>query len=239
VHEESVNKLKQLKIKFNILNYQKYNNKNKIIKNELIKINKDLEDISNSIKNQKELKNKINNDLGENISLGSLYKDYSNKILNNAEKIKNIIQISNERIDNIERAQLKNSQEKETNKNKILDNSNLVSSLSSQLIFKKNILNEKSNKLETLNTELLDVIKKQSLNLEINEALIENEIKYINEYLSEKEYSNKNNKSRLEILEKDKEISEMLISKHEETLSINKINDLNFSKAKDKIIFCY
>jgi len=236
VHEESVNKLKQLKIKFNILNYQKYNNKNKIIKNELIKINKDLEDLSNSIKNQKELKNKINDDLGENISLGSLYKDYSNKILNNAEKIKNIIQISNERVDNIERAQLKNSQEKETNKNKILDNSNLVSSLSSQLIFKKNILNEKSNKLETLNTELLDVIKKQSLNLEINEALIENEIKYINEYLSEKEYSNKNNKSRLEILEKDKEISEMLISKHEETLSINKINDLNFSKAKDKII---
>ena len=82
MHEESVNKLKQLKIKFNILNYQKYNNKNKIIKNELIKINKDLEDISNSIKNQKELKNKINDDLGENISLGSLYKDYSNKILN-------------------------------------------------------------------------------------------------------------------------------------------------------------
>ena len=38
------------------------------------------------------------------------------------------------------------------------------------------------------------------------------------------------------ILEKDKEISEMLISKHEETLSINKIYDLNFSKAKDKII---
>ena len=236
VHEESVNKLKQLKIKFNILNYQKLNKKNKKIKNELLKINEDLEDLSNSIKNQKELKNKINDDLGENISLGSLYKDYSNKILNNAEKIKNIIQISNERVDNIERAQLKNSQEKETNKNKILDNSNLVSSLSSQLIFKKNILNEKSNKLETLNTELLDVIKKQSLNLEINEALIENEIKYINEYLSEKEYSNKNTKSRLEILEKDKEISEMLISKHEETLSINKINDLNFSKAKDKII---
>ena len=236
VHEESVNKLKHLKIKFNILNYQKYNNKNKIIKNELIKINKDLEDLSNSIKNQKELKNKINDDLGENISLGSLYKDYSNKILNNAEKIKNIIQISNERVDNIERAQLKISQEKETNKNKILDNSNLVSSLSSQLIFKKNILNEKSNKLETLNKELLDVIKKQSLNLEINEALIENEIKYINDYLSEKEYSNKNNKSRLEILEKDKEISEMLISKHEETLSINKIDDLNFSKAKNKII---
>ena len=67
----------------------------------------------------------------------------------------------------------------------------------------KNLINQKHN------TELLDVLK-QSLNLEINEALIENEIKYINEYLNEKEYSNKNNKSRLEILEKDKEISELI-----------------------------
>ena len=66
-----------------------------------------------------------------------------------------------------------------------------MSSLSSQLILKKNILTEKSNKLEILNTELLDVIKKQSLNLEINEALIENEIKYINEYLKDKEKSKK------------------------------------------------
>ena len=66
-----------------------------------------------------------------------------------------------------------------------------MSSLSSQLILKKNILTEKSNKLEILNTELLDVIRKQSLNLEINEALIENEIKYINEYLKDKEKSKK------------------------------------------------
>ena len=180
LHAESVNKLKELKITFNILNYQKFSNKNKIINQELIKINEELDNLSNSIKNQKEFKNKIHDNLGENISLGSLYEDYSNKILNNAEKIKNIVQISNERIDNIERSQTKYIQEKENNKNKILDNSNLVSSLSSQLILKKNILNEKSNKLEILNTELLDVIKKQSLNLEINEALIENEIKYIN-----------------------------------------------------------
>ena len=236
LHAESVNKLKELKITFNILNYQKFSNKNKIINQELININEELDNLSNSIKNQKELKNKIHNNLGENISLGSLYKDYSNKILNNAEKIKNIIQISNERVDNIERAQLKNSQEKETNKNKILDNSNLVSSLSSQLILKKNILTEKSNKLEILNTELLDVIKKQSLNLEINEALIENEIKYINEYLKDKEKSKKNNKSKLDVLHNDREISELLIKKHEETLNLNKINEKEFNEVKNKLI---
>ena len=236
LHAESVNKLKELKITFNILNYQKFSNKNKIINQELIKINEELDNLSNSIKNQKELKNKIHDNLGENISLGSLYKDYSNKILNNAEKIKNIVQISNERIDNIERSQIKYIQEKENNKNKILDNSNLVSSLSSQLILKKNILTEKSNKLEILNTELLDVIKKQSLNLEINEALIENEIKYINEYLKDKEKSKKNNKSKLDNLNNDKEISELLIKKHEETLNLNKIDEKDFNEVKNKLI---
>ena len=236
LHAESVNKLKELKITFNILNYQKFSNKNKIINQELININEELDNLSNSIKNQKELKNKIHNNLGENISLGSLYKDYSNKILNNAEKIKNIVQISNERIDNIERSQTKYIQEKENNKNKILDNSNLVSSLSSQLILKKNILTEKSNKLEILNTELLDVIKKQSLNLEINEALIENEIKYINEYLKDKEKSKKNNKSKLDVLHNDREISELLIKKHEETLNLNKINEKEFNEVKNKLI---
>ena len=236
LHAESVNKLKELKIKFNILNYQKFSNKNKIINQELIKINEELDNLSNSIKNQKELKNKIHDNLGENISLGSLYKDYSNKILNNAEKIKNIVQISNERIDNIERSQIKYIQEKENNKNKILDNSNLVSSLSSQLILKKNILTEKSNKLEILNTELLDVIKKQSLNLEINEALIENEIKYINEYLKDKEKTKKNNKSKLDDLHNDREISELLIKKHEETLNLNKIDEKDFNEVKNKLI---
>ena len=236
LHAESVNKLKELKIKFNILNYQKFSNKNKIINQELIKINEELDNLSNSIKNQKELKNKIHHNLGENISLGSLYKDYSNKILNNAEKIKNIVQISNERIDNIERSQIKYIQEKENNKNKILDNSNLVSSLSSQLILKKNILTEKSNKLEILNTELLDVIKKQSLNLEINEALIENEIKYINEYLKDKVKSKKNNKSKLDDLHNDREISELLIKKHEETLNLNKIDEKDFNEVKNKLI---
>ena len=77
LHAESVNKLKELKITFNILNYQKFSNKNKIINQELIKINEELDNLSNSIKNQKELKNKIHDNLGENISLGSLYKDLS------------------------------------------------------------------------------------------------------------------------------------------------------------------
>ena len=71
-----------------------------------------MEHVNTSIKNQKKLKNIINDNLGENISLGSLFKDYSNKIFNNSEKIKNIAQIANERIDNLELSQLKYLREK-------------------------------------------------------------------------------------------------------------------------------
>ncbi len=103
-----------------------------------------------------------------------------------------------------------------------------MSSLSSQLILKKNILTEKSNKLEILNTELLDVIKKQSLNLEINEALIENEIKYINEYLKDKEKSKQNNKSKLGDLNNDSTINVSDV-----VLTVNLVLSSNYNFAAD------
>ena len=154
IHEKSINELKNLKIKLNVLKYKKIISKNKKIQDNIVEINKELENVNKSIKNQKKLKNNINDNLGENISLGSLFKDFSNKLFNNSEKVKNIAQIANERIDNLELSQLKYQKEKDNNKKKILNNSNTVSSLSSQLIIKKNNLKEKSFKLETLNNEL-------------------------------------------------------------------------------------
>ena len=94
---------------------------------------------------KKILKRKLNNNLGESISLGSVFKDFSNKVLNNAEKIKNIVQIANERLDNIERSNIKVKNEISVNKKKILDNTNSISSMSSQLISKKNEVKEKNN----------------------------------------------------------------------------------------------
>ena len=235
IHEKSINELKNLKIKLNVLKYKKIISKNKNIQENIAEINKELEHVNKSIKNQKKLKNNINDNLGENISLGSLFKDFSNNLFNNSEKIKNIAQIANERIDNLELSQLKYQKEKDNNKKKILDNSNTVSSLSSQLIIKKNNLKEKSFKLETLNNELLDVVKKQSLNIEINEALIQNEIKNINEYLGEIQTNYKNNTKNLNNLNEDKKMSEELITIHENVLKINDLNNKSFEDIKNKI----
>ena len=235
IHEKSVNELKNLKIKLNVLKYKKIISKNKKIQENIAETDKELEHVNTSIKNQKKLKNIINDNLGENISLGSLFKDYSNKLFNNSEKIKNIAQIANERIDNLELSQLKYEKEKENNKKKILDNSNTVSSLSSQLIIKKNNLKEKSNKLETLNIELLDLIKKQSLNIEINEALIQNEIKNINEYLNYIQTNYKNNSKNLNNLKEEKQTSEDLITTHENVLKKNDVSSKSFEDIKNKV----
>ena len=235
IHEQSINELKDLKIKLNILNYKKYKSKIEIINKEISEIDKELKNVTNSIKNKKQSKNKMTENIGENISLGSLYKDYSNKIMNNAEKIKNIVQIANERIDNLERSQIKINQDSENNKKKIIDNTNSVSSLSSQLIYKKNKLKEQSNKLNILNNEILDVVKKQSLNLEINEALIENEIKYLKEYIEEKENNYESNFKNLNILKQDKKLSENLINTHENILNNNNVDKKKFIELKKNI----
>ena len=235
IHEKSINELKDLKIKLNILNYKKYKSKIEVLNKEISEIDNELKNVTNSIKNKKLSKNKMTENIGENISLGSLYKDYSNKIMNNAEKIKNIVQIANERIDNIERSQIKINQDNENNKKKIIDNTNSVSSLSSQLIFKKNKLKEQSNKLNNLNNEILDVVKKQSLNLEINEALIENEIKYLKEYIEEKENNYESNFKNLNILKKDKKLSENLINTHENILNNNNVDKKKFIELKKNI----
>ena len=235
IHEKAINELKELKIKLNVLKYKKIKSKNKQIQEDILEINKELEHVTKSINKQKKLKNNINDNLGENISLGSLFKDFSNNLFNNSQKIKNIAQITNERIDNLELSQLKLQKEIDNNKKKILDNSNTVSALSSQLIQKKQKLNDKSYKLETLNNELLDVVKKQSLNIEINEALIQNEIKYINEYLQDIESNYKNNRSHLKYLNEDKQSSEKLISTHENVLKINDIDNKSFEDIKNKI----
>ena len=235
IHEQSINELKDLKIKLNILNYKKYKSKIEVLNKDISEIDNELKNVNNSIKNKKQSKNKMTENIGENISLGSLYKDYSNKIMNNAEKIKNIVQIANERIDNIERSQIKINQDNENNKKKIIDNTNSVSSLSSQLIFKKNKLKEQSNKLNNLNNEILDVVKKQSLNLEINEALIENEIKYLKEYIEEKENNYESNFKNLNILKKDKKLSENLINTHENILNNNNVDKKKFIELKKNI----
>ena len=234
-HEKAVKELKNLKIQLNIFKYHEFKNKNKTLSNDLNKIKNELEEITNYIDDQKNSKRKLNNNLGESISLGSVFKDFSNKVLNNAEKIKNIVQIANERLDNIERSNIKVKNEISVNKKKILDNTNSISSMSSQLISKKNEVKEKTIYLENLNRELLDITQKQSSNMEINEAVINNEIKFLKEFLNETEHTLKINNQKLNLWTEDKRISSNYINSHHNKLTELNIEQEEFILIKEKV----
>ena len=60
------------------------------------------------IENLKKEKMRINNELGDGVSIGSTFKDYSSKINNITEQLRAIAQVANERKDNLEREDFKN-----------------------------------------------------------------------------------------------------------------------------------
>ncbi len=239
LHENATNELKDLKIKFNILNYKNYISKNESLKNEIKDINKELDLLKKLINKNKNDKKKINDNLGENISLGSIFKDYSNKVITNAEKIKNINQIANERLDNIERMKLNNNKDIEKQKKKILDNTHQISSMSGQLITKKNSVKENTKKLEKLNQDLMDAMQKDNLTLEINEAVIRTELKYLQENINYKKNIILDNEEKLMIWNKDIENNSILIKNHENILDDEVIDKSKFNNLKEKINIIY
>ena len=50
----------------------------------------------------KKEKLRINNELGDGVSIGSTFKEYSSKINNVTEQLRSIAQVANERKDNLE-----------------------------------------------------------------------------------------------------------------------------------------
>ena len=239
LHENSTIELKQLKVKFNVLNYKKYISKNEEIKNEIKVIKNELDQLANTINKNKYEKKKINDNLGENISLGSIFKDYSTKLITNAEKIKNITQIANERLDHIERSKLKNNNEIDKQKKKILDNTTQISAMSKQLIIKKDVVSEKTSLLNKLNQDLIDAMKKDTLTLEINEAVIKTEVRYIQNNLNEKNKILLNKKEKINKWKDDKQDNKYII-KNLENIFTNKTIDkssLNELKEHNNYIF--
>ena len=107
--------------------------------------------------------------------------------------------------------------------------------MSSQLISKKNEVKEKTIYLENLNRELLDITQKQSSNMEINEAVINNEIKFLKEFLNETEQTLKINNQKLNLWTEDKRISSNYINSHHNKLTELNIEQEEFILIKEKV----
>ena len=223
IHEESTNLLKNKVIELNIMMFRKFDNKYKSFLNEEKLINQNLNDIDTKLKILKDQKSHINNELGDGYSIGSTFKDYSGKFTNISEQLRSLAQVANERKDNLEREEVKASEELNKTIGKINDNNNQISMLTSQLMDKKKNLTTLENQSSDIKYQIEEIIKKLSASTEVNEAVLESEIKQINQ--------------TIDITNKDLQLFEKEFSKWEEDLKISEslLIDLNLKLESHQV----
>ena len=215
IHEESTVLLKSKVIELNVMMFRKFDDKYKSFAIEENFLDQNLADIDKKINTLKDQKGQINNELGDGYSIGSTFKDYSGKFINLSEQLRSLAQVANERKDNLEREEIKASEELNKTINKINENNNQISMLTSQLMDKKQSLTNLENQSVDIKYQIEEIIKKLSASTEVNEAVLESEIKQI--------------KQSIDITNKDLQLFEKEFSKWEEDLQISEslLNDLN------------
>ena len=106
-HELLSSSLLENKTNLSLLKYSNFTNKEENINNDLLNLSVKLQDLTESTEQAKNKKNNLTTELGQGISVGTLFKDYSNKLSTKSEQIKSIAQIATERVDNFERETLR------------------------------------------------------------------------------------------------------------------------------------
>ena len=215
IHEESTVLLKSKVIELNVMMFRKFDDKYKSFAIEENFLDQNLADIDKKINTLKDQKGQINNELGDGYSIGSTFKDYSGKFINLSEQLRSLAQVANERKDNLEREEIKASEELNKTINKINENNNQISMLTSQLMDKKQSLTNLENQSVDIKYQIEEIIKKLSASTEVNEAVLESEIKQI--------------RQSIDITNKDLQLFETEFSKWEDDLQISEslLNDLN------------
>ena len=177
LHEDTTNQLKENNVKLNVLLYKNIQQAINALDETDKRITFEISNTESKIKSLKAEKYKFNNNLGDGISIGSTFKDYSSKINNITEQLRSIAQVANERKDNLDREDFKNLEQVNKITKKIEQNTNQISSLSTQLVSKQYTLKNLQSTYDDLKNNLESVIKKSSASIEVNEALLETEIK--------------------------------------------------------------
>ena len=185
LHEDTTNQLKENNVKLNVLLYKNIQQAINALDETDKRITFEISNTESKIKSLKAEKYKFNNNLGDGISIGSTFKDYSSKINNITEQLRSIAQVANERKDNLDREDFKNLEQVNKITKKIEQNTNQISSLSTQLVSKQHTLKNLQSNYDDLKNNLESVIKKSSASIEVNEALLETEINTLQKNINE------------------------------------------------------
>ena len=234
-HETLSRSLLENKTNINILKYKIFNEKEVGISNELQTTIEHLEEVNKSTDEAKSLKTNLTSELGQGVSVSSLFKDYSNKLSTKSEQVKSVAQIATERLDNLERESIREEKRLTELQNKVLTNTLTINDLSNKLISKKDNLTNLNQNLEYLNAQLNENNKNQSASLEVNEAILEKDLDYLKGIISKLEVNITDSEYEYQKWDKDKIVSSELLDSHSSLISKKIILKSSFSKVRKNI----
>ncbi|MDA9860022.1 AAA family ATPase [Acidimicrobiia bacterium] len=234
-HETLSKSLLENKTNINILKYKIFKEKETGISSELQTTIKDLEEVNKSTDEAKSLKTNLTSELGQGVSVSSLFKDYSNKLSTKSEQVKSVAQIATERLDNLERESIRQEKRLSDLQNKVLTNTLTINDLSNKLISKKDNLTNLNQNLEYLNVQLNENNKNQSASLEVNEAILEKDLDYLKRIISKLEVNITDRENEYQKWDKDKIVSSELLDSHSSLISKKIILKSSFSKVRKNI----
>ena len=234
-HETLSGSLLENKTNINILKYKIFNEKETGISNELKTTIEQLEEVNKSTDEAKSLKTNLTSELGQGVSVSSLFKDYSNKLSTKSEQVKSVAQIATERLDNLERESIREEKRLIELQNKVLTNTLTINDLSNKLISKKDNLTNLNQNLEYLNVQLNENNKNQSASLEVNEAILEKDLDYLKGIISKLELNITDSENEFQKWDKDKILNSELLDSHSSLISKKIILKGSFSKVRKNI----
>lgn len=224
LHQENTDLLKDKSKKLNVLMYKKFRNLHKNYEVENSKLDTLLSKITKEVEDLKLEKIKLSKELGDGNSLGTSFKEFSSSFSNISEKLRSIAHIASERRDNLDKEKIKFEEENERISKKIKLNNEQVVQLSNQLINKKVELTNLQNIHSDVKNKLENIIKKSSASIEVNEALLDQEILNIQKDIDNSSRVLNDLKNQITKWNKDLDISQNLYSEF--------LNGINLSEDK-------
>ena len=234
-HESLNASLLESKTNLNLLKYTNFNAKENDSINELKIISEKLHNISKSNNEAKTLKSNLTKELGQGVSVSSLFKDHSNKLSTKSEQIKSVAQIATERLDNLNRETIREEKRLTDLQNKVLTNTLTINDLSNKLILKKNTLTNLNKSLEHLNKQINENNKNQSASLEVNEAILEKDLDYLKGIINKLETSLLTSEGDLNKWENDRNSTQEAVDSFSKLISKKILLKNSFSKVRKNI----
>ena len=234
-HESLNVSLLEHKTNLNMLKYTIFDNKEKDISIQLDEITNKLKNVVSATEAAKKLKSNLTSELGQGVSISSLFKDYSNKLSTKSEQVKSVAQIATERLDNLERESIREEQRLSDLQNKVLANTLTINDLSNKLITRKDTLTDLNQNLESLNKQINENNKNQSASLEVNEAILEKDLDYLKDIVSKLEVNLSASEETFNRWQQDKESTKSLLEKHNSLISNKFTLKSSFSKVRKNI----